>query len=148
MMITVWAVAFAVLLIIELLTAGLTTVWFCAGSLVALLLAIFNVNVWIQIAAFAVVSLALLLFTRPLVKKLMKKEVPPMNTDRIIGKKCIVEEDIDGLTGRGCVKVAGILWSAQAENEEEIIPKGTKVVVKSVSGVTVIVAVADENKED
>ena len=148
MMITVWAAAFAVLLIIELMTVGLTTVWFCAGSLVALILAIFDVNIWIQVAAFVVVSLGLLIFTRPLVKKMLKKDVPPMNTDRIIGQKCIVAEDVDGLTGNGCVKVAGIIWSAQAEEEDQVFPKGTKVIIKSVSGVKVTVALADENKEE
>jgi len=139
-----WAVAFVVLVVIELATVGLTTIWFAAGSIVSLVLSLFKVPEWVQIVVFFAVSILLLVFTRPLLKNLLKKKPQPMNTDRVLNRKCIVTEKIDGLSGNGCVKIDGILWSAKAEKEDDEIEVGTKVIVKGVDGVKVIVAIAED----
>ena len=62
-----WLIALAVLLVIEIITLGLTTIWFAGGALVAFVLALFNVPLLVQITVFLVVSILLLLFTRPVV---------------------------------------------------------------------------------
>lgn len=146
-MVIFWACLFVVLLLIELATYGLVTVWFCGGALIALLLAALKLPIWLQITAFAVASTALLIFTRPITKKLLGKNRKPMNTDRVLGRKCIVLEDIDGLSGNGSVKIDGIIWSAKSENEDMVIEKGAKVIVKKVDGVKVIVAPDNETEE-
>ena len=64
-----WLIALAVLLVIEIITLGLTTIWFAGGALVAFVLALFNVPLLVQITVFLVVSILLLLFTRPVVEK-------------------------------------------------------------------------------
>ena len=65
-MVLTWAVIIAVLLLIEALTQGLTTIWFAAGGLAALLTAALGLDLWIQIGVFAGVSLLMLLLTRPI----------------------------------------------------------------------------------
>lgn len=57
-------------------------------------------------------------------------------------------EDIDGLTGKGCVKIDGILWSARSEKEDEIIAKDTKVSVIGLDGAKLIVAPVIEEEEN
>lgn len=147
-MIILWACLFVAFLIIELATAGLATIWFCGGAIIALIMAAFNLPVWSQIAVFAVLSIVLLILTRPIVKKLKSKKVAPMNTERVLGRKSIVIDDIDGLSGNGSVKIDGIIWSAISENDDTVILKGTKVIVKKVDGVKVVVAPCEDNKED
>ena len=68
-----WLLLTAALLVIEAMTAGLTTIWFAGGAVAALVLAFLGMPVWIQTGAFAAVSLVLLLITRPLALKYMKK---------------------------------------------------------------------------
>lgn len=147
MMAIFWACLFVILLILELMTAGLVTIWFCGGAIVALVLSLFNLPVWIQVSAFAVVSILLLIFTRPIVKKLKNKKVAPMNTDRVLNRKCVVLEDINGLSASGSVKIDGIIWSAIAKDENQTIAKGTKVIVKKVDGVKVIVEPCTDKEE-
>ena len=55
-----WLIALAVLLVIEIITLGLTTIWFAGGALVAFVLALFNVPLLVQITVFLVVSILLL----------------------------------------------------------------------------------------
>ena len=54
-----WLVALAVLLVIEIITMGLTTIWFAGGALVAFVLALLGVPWLAQIAVFLVVSILL-----------------------------------------------------------------------------------------
>ena len=61
-----WLAIFIVLLIIEIATMGLTTIWFAGGALVAFLVAVLGLGLGVQIIIFAIVSLALLAVTRPL----------------------------------------------------------------------------------
>ena len=72
-----WLMLFIVLIAIEIITMGLTTVWFAGGSLVAFFAALTGINGYVQVVLFLVISLVLLIFTRPLVKKqlLTKKQM-------------------------------------------------------------------------
>ena len=86
-MIYVWAGVVALSLIIEFITQELASIWFSGGGLIALILAACKVGIAWQIPVFVVVSFALLLATRPLVKKFIKKEKVATNADSLIGKK-------------------------------------------------------------
>ena len=46
--------------IFEAVTVDLVSIWFCVGGLIAMLLAYFNVALWIQIVAFSIVSILLI----------------------------------------------------------------------------------------
>ena len=69
-----WLVVLVVLVVIELLTMGLTTVWFAGGALVATVAALFHAPLALQIILFLVVSAVLLFFTRPLAVKYFNKD--------------------------------------------------------------------------
>ncbi len=145
--IIVWAAVFAVMLVVELATSGLVSVWFCAGSLVALILAVCNVGVVWQWVAFIGVSLVTLALTRPLAKKLLKKKTTPTNSDRIIGSRGLVCEVIDNLKGSGSIKVEGLVWSARSV-DESVIPEGTYVTVERIEGVKAVVKPCEEQAEE
>ncbi len=144
--IIVWAVVFVVMLVIELATAGLATVWFCAGSLVAMILAACKVPVVWQFVAFATVSVVLLVLTRPIAKKLLgRKKYMPTNSDRVLGRRCITGEEVNNLAGTGNVKIEGIVWSARSENGE-VIPAGTDVEIVKIEGVKAVVKTVAQNE--
>lgn len=134
-----WLVLLIVFVITEALTANLTSIWFAAGSLIALILAGFNLPIWIQITAFVVVSLVLLLATRPLVKKFLEPKITKTNFDRILGETCLVAEEINNLKDTGAVKIKGIVWTARS-TDDKIIPEGSTVEIKRIEGVKVFVS--------
>lgn len=134
----VWLVVLAILLVIEFLTLGLTTVWFAGGALIAFLVSLAGGPLWLQILLFLVISVVLLLFTRPLAVKYLNKNVQKTNVDSIPGQKGIVTAAIDNLKAEGQVTIRGMEWSARAK-DDNIIEKGKVVRVISVEGVKLIV---------
>ena len=83
-LIVVWLVIFVVSVIIEACTTELVSIWFSAGSIIALILsAIPNVPFYIPIIVFIVISLTLLLCLRPIIKKMLNKNTLNSNIDEI-----------------------------------------------------------------
>ncbi|EJX00548.1 Nodulation efficiency, NfeD [gut metagenome] len=136
--VVIWLVLLAVLLGIEIATMGLTTIWFAGGALIAFLLSLFKTPLWSQITAFIVVSIVLLIFTRPIALKYLNKGVEKTNVDSIPGQKGIVTQTIDNLKAEGQVMVQGMKWSARSKNDR-VIEEGKVVKVAAVEGVKLIV---------
>lgn len=138
-MVYVWLGLTILFAIAEAASAQLTTIWFAAGSLVTMLLALFGVkNLTVQIIVFVLVSVISLIATRPFVKKVIHKKMQPTNADRIIGETGVVTEDIRNIDGAGEVKINGVIWTARCKNDEAI-PAGSLVKIISIEGVKVIV---------
>ena len=136
-----WLIVFAILLIAEIFTAGtLVSVWFSFGALAAFVVQKLGIGIIGQLVAFIVVSVVLLFLTKPFVKK-VKPEYIPTNMDRLIGKICIVLEDIDELGTKGSVAIDGKEWSA-VSGDGKTIPAGERVRVKDIKGVKLIVDIA------
>ena len=122
----------------EAVSVGLTSSWFAAGALAALVCALLNGPLWLQITLFIIVSILCLLAVRPLAKRYLNGKVQPTNVDRILGEEAQVTEDIDNIQGRGAVTIGGITWSARSQNGEAI-PTGALVKVLRIEGVKVFV---------
>ena len=120
-----------VLLVVEIITLGLTTIWFAGGALAAFLAALAGGPLWLQIILFFAVSILLLIFTRPIAIKYMNKNVQKTNVDSLKGEKAVVIQTIDNLKGTGQVVIRGMEWSAKAR-EDKIIKEGTVVKVITV----------------
>lgn len=140
-MTTFWILAMVAFLVIEAVTAGLASIWFAVGALIAMVTAMLGAQIWLQIVVFVVVSAITLYFTRPLVKKYVNNKVEPTNADMIIGKECRVVETIDNIAGTGAVYVDGKTWTARS-SKEEIIPEGELVRAEQINGVKLIVSKA------
>lgn len=134
-----WLILFVVLLIIEIFTMGLTTVWFAGGALVSFILALLDVGVPVQIIVFLLVSTALLVLTRPLAVKFFNQEREKTNADSLIGQKAVVIEQIDTLHGTGRAEVNGLEWAAKTEDSNLIIEVGEVVVIDGIQGVKLVV---------
>ena len=141
----IWLGILAVLLIIEAITAGLTTIWFAGGALVAAIASYVGAGVMAQILLFLCVSLVLLIFTRPVAMKYFNKETIQTNANSLIGKKAVVIQDIDNLSQTGQVRINDIEWTARSADDSEKIGKGTVVLIEEIRGVKLIVK---QNKED
>ncbi len=138
-MLFIWLVLLIGFIVIELLTMGLTTIWFAAGSLIAVLAAALHAPVVVQVLLFVVVSIVLLFFTRPLAVKYFNKDRIRTNVESLIGRQAIVTSDINNLEGIGQVTVGGQEWSARSKEEGKTISVGTVVVVCAINGVKLIV---------
>lgn len=148
--VTIWLAVLVVCVGIEIATMGLTTIWFAGGALVSAILAALNAPLWLQIVAFFVVSLILLYLTRPVAVKYFNKDRVKTNVESLIGRQAIVISEIDNLQGIGQVTVGGQEWSARSVKDDVQLPVGSVVVVRSVSGVKLIVEEKDlsaENKQ-
>lgn len=126
----IWIAAIVIFGVAEAATAGLTSIWFVLGSVAALIAAICNGPIWLQIALFFVVSIATLAATRPLATKLMKKDIKPTNADRVLGGSARVTERIDNDVPTGAVYIDGKTWSARSSTGEIIEPDAMVRVVR------------------
>ena len=139
-----WLIALVVFLVIEAATLGLATIWFAGGALVALIVAMCGAGLGIQVASFLVVSLVLLIFTRPFAVRFLSKDTLKTNVDRVIGMEGVVTEEISNLAGTGKVSLGGNIWTARTENEGGTIPVDAVVAVLRVEGVKLIVKVKEK----
>ena len=134
-----WVAALVVFLIVEAVTAGLVSIWFVFGSLVALICAVLGAAVWLQIFWFVIVSVATLVLTRPLVKRYVDSRSIATNADRSIGRAAVVTERIDNLAATGAVNLDGVVWTARSTDDAVAIEAGERVTVRAIEGVKLIV---------
>lgn len=135
-----WLIISAVLIVTEIMTLGLTTIWFAAGAFVAAVSAYIGITIIGQLLLFIVVSVILLALTRPLAIKYLNDKTVRTNADSLIGEIAIVTEDIDNIAGKGAAKIQGEEWTARSTEDETMIEKGEKVKILKISGVKLIVS--------
>lgn len=138
MALTVWLVITVILIAAEIITLGLTSIWFAGGALVAGLISLTGAHWLVQILVFAVVSMVLFVFTRPVAAKHLMKDVEKTNVDSLIGKEGIVQKEINNIEAQGVVKLNGMDWTARSV-DGSIIKQGETVFVKSIDGVKLMV---------
>ena len=137
----IWLVAMIACIVLELSTVSLTCIWFALGALAALIAALCDAPIWLQLVWFFVISVLALIATRPLVKKFINGKTQPTNADMLIGQSCVVLEPISNLSETGAVKVGGKVWTARSTDGTVFAP-GEKVVAVRIEGVKLIVASA------
>lgn len=116
----------------------LVSIWFVAGSLVAMVAAWLQWALWVQIALFLVVSGTLLALLWPVVKKHVNPKVAKTNVDAVIGTRGLVTSPIDNVSAAGKVKLDAMEWTARSTSGEPIAA-GTLVQVDRIEGVKVFV---------
>ncbi len=133
-----WIIVLVVMLVVEASTVNLVSIWFAAGALGAIISVALGANLMVQIITFVCISALALIIARPIIKKHIKTNAVPTNADRFIGQTGIVTEEINMEKFAGQVKVSGRDWSA-VTNDKTTLAVGTKVKVKEISGVKLIV---------
>lgn len=134
----IWLIIAGVCLILEMATVGFLIFWFAIAALITALLSLFIESIVAQTAIFVILSAALIFLTRPLAKKLNKKDNVVTNVNSIIGKEAIVIKEINS-SSVGQVKIGGDVWSAVCKYQDVSIPVGGKVSIFKIDGVKVIV---------
>lgn len=138
----IWLGLTVAFLIAEASTVTVISLWFAAGSLVAMAMALLGGAVWLQVLTFLLVSAIALTALRPLVRKYLTPKLTATNVDSIIGSIGIVTANIDNISASGQVKLNGMEWSARSTSGESI-EAGSKVRVDKIEGVKVFVSPAE-----
>ena len=133
-----WLILMVVFLVTEASTVTMVSLWFAAGSLVALVASLLHAQVWLQVTLFLAVSALLLAALRPMARKHFTPKLSKTNVDAIIGAQGYVTADIDNLAATGTVKLGAMEWTARSTSGQPI-PKGSLVKVDRIEGVKVFV---------
>ena len=136
----VWAVVFIAALWAEAETCEMVAMWFLPGAVASLVLALCNLDWWIQIVVFIALSTLFLVLAKTVFKKYLVKRVgqEKTDTDLLIGQSARVVEAIDNFEERGAVKINGQVWTARMENDSEKAAEGESVVIVEIKGVKLI----------
>lgn len=144
-MLWVWFGLCVALIGVECLTVDLVAVWFAVASLImGIIVAIFpTLDIWWQILIFLAISSILVVLTRPLVKKFLKRNrAQETNLELIINHVGVVTESINNDLQQGAVKINGLIWSARS-SDNGIIAPDTLVIVKEIVGNKLIVEIKE-----
>ena len=133
-----WLAVFVLLIVIELATMGLTTIWFAGGAVAGFIASMLGANVVIQAVVFFVVSIVLLIFTRPFAVRYVNSNMTKTNIDGLIGQEALVLEEINNIRETGCARLEGKEWTARSV-DDTVIPADTVVIVERIEGVKLIV---------
>ena len=139
-----WLVLLIILLIVEIITVGLTSIWAAGGALAALLLNILGLSLMWQVAAFFAVTFVLLIFTRPFAVRFINTQREKTNYEGIIGKTIRITERVDNIRQTGMANVNGQEWTVRAERDDLILEPEMLAKVVNISGVKLIVKEYEE----
>ena len=142
-----WLVALIVFAIVEALTMGLASIWFCAGALVALIAGACGAPLWLQLLLFFVVSAACMALVRPIAKRRFAPRRVRTNADRVLDTVAVVTETIDNIAATGAVQAGGIIWTARSESGA-VLHSGSRVRVLRIEGVKLFVAPLPEEPSE
>lgn len=134
-----WLILFVIFLIFEIATLGLTTIWFAGGAFISFWMSVADIGFPAQLVVFFLVSIVLLVTTRPLASKYVNNNTFKTNVDELVGKTVKVSETIDNVNETGHVLINGVEWLARAKHEGMVIQEGTLVSIMEISGVKAIV---------
>lgn len=132
-----WLILAVVLTLIEVVTLGLTTIWFALGALVMIFLSFTPIPFAVQVLIWLLISSALLYFTRPYALKKLKVGKEKTNSESLIGKKALVISKITKFE-KGEIKINGIIWGAKTDTDEEL-EKDAECEIIRIEGATAIV---------
>ncbi|MCD6160292.1 MAG: NfeD family protein [Thermotogae bacterium] len=134
-----WMIFGVVLLVIEILTPTFFFLWFSIAAFLSGILAMFGLNLGWQVSVFAVASTLLVIFTRPIAKKIMGEAPRKVYVEELKNGVATVVQDIDSSKGTGIVKISGENWRALSVDPKKVIKKGEEVVIERIEGTTVYV---------
>lgn len=136
-----WLVLMVLFCLVEASTVSMVSLWFAAGSLAAMIAAMLNAQLWLQVVLFFAVSGILLAALRPLVRKYLTPKLTKTNVDSVIGSTGLVTVAVDNIKAEGQVKLGTMVWTARSTTGDPI-PEGTLIRVDRIEGVKVCVTPA------
>lgn len=138
-----WLAAMVVFILMEASTVTLVSIWFAAGALAAIVVALLGGGIGLQVGVFLVVAVLLLASLRTVVRKYIQPKIVPTNVDSVIGSVGVVTAAVNNVAAQGQVKLGGMEWTARS-TAGETLAEGTLVRVDRIEGVKVFVSPAEE----
>ena len=138
-------IVFAVMVIAELATFQLVSIWFAAGAASAFIAAMCGFGMGFQLFMFIVVSVLLLSVTRPILKKFTANNIQPTNTELDIGKTATVIEEINNVSCTGRARLNGVDCNA-VSSDDTVIKAGSVVKINDIKGTKLYVSLYIEEK--
>ncbi len=135
---TFWVIVAAVTLVVEIISLGLSSIWFTGGAIVAAVVGYLGGPLWLQIVLFIVVSTVLLLTIRPFAAKRLRLGEEKTNTDSLIGRTEKILETVDNNAGTGKLKIGDVDWRAVSD-DGSVIPAETLVKIVRIEGTKLFV---------
>ena len=135
----IWLVMMVLFIWMEASTVTMVSLWFAAGALASMIVALLGGQIWLQAMIFLTVSGVLLLLLRPLAKKYFTPRITSTNVDAIVGVEGLVIKEINNTLAEGQIKLNGLEWSARSTSGDTIAV-GKQVRVDRIEGVKVFVS--------
>ncbi|MCI8634739.1 MAG: NfeD family protein [Eubacterium sp.] len=145
MEVLIWLGIMILLLIIEAITVGLTTIWFAAGALVALIASMLGAGITVQALLFFAVSLILLFFTRPIAVRYINPQKIRTNYEDTIDKTVKITRCVNNKNSTGTAVLNGLEWTVRMQDDNIVLQEGALARVVAVEGVKLIL-VPEEDK--
>ncbi len=136
-----WLAVMVVCIVIEAVTFALTTVWGAIAALVMIFVSKTNMPLRWQLVLFLVMTIVLVLTTRPFAVKKLKLGKDKTNVNSMEGQEVLVIKKITKFE-KGEVKAKnGVIWSAKNadEQDESEISEGAVCIIEKVDGNTLSV---------
>lgn len=134
-----WLILIVAFIVAELISVGLTSIWFAAGALIALVAAVCGGSPALQLILFLIVSCGLLAATRPWAKKFINSHTQKTNADRLVGEEIRIAEPVSNMEQTGSAVVHGQEWTVRAADDRETFTPGEPARIVRISGVKLIV---------
>ena len=133
-----WLVLAVLLAAGEAASGALLLIMFSGGALAATIAAALGAGAVGSSLVFALVSVALVAFVRPVAKRhLYQAPLSRSGTAALVGTQGTVVATVTGSGGR--IKLGGEIWSARTFDEDATFAPGEKVAVFEIDGATAIV---------
>lgn len=143
MAVLVWLGIMILCLVIEAITVGLTTIWFAIGGLAAMVASLLGLGIEGQCIVFFIVSLVLLIFTRPIAVKYINPKKVRTNYEDAVDKTVKITERVDNISGTGTAMLNGQEWTARMQRDDVTLEVGTLAKVVAIEGVKLILKPLD-----
>ena len=134
----IWLGIIIVGIIAEIVTVGLSAVWFSCGAACAYVAGRLGCSENMQIAVFLGVSFGLSYFFRPYALKLLCKRKSVNHAKELIGQRVHVIATVNNAAGEGKVLVDHMEWRAKSKRDEYIFERGDEAVIESMEGIVLI----------
>ena len=132
-----WLAIAVVFLVVEGMTVEIISVWFAASALISMVFDLIGLGIYWQLGAFIITSILLIVFTRPLITKYLKRNESKTNVDSLIGEIATITKEILP-DDRGEARIKGQYWLAISASNE-YIEVGSKVNIIAIEGAKLIV---------
>ncbi len=135
----IWILIAIVFIFLELITNTFFLVWFGIGAFVSALLNYLGFDIYIQFAAFLIVSLVLILSTRKFAVRITKEPTKKATSERLIGMYATVVKKL--YDDKAIVEVKGEKWSAIIPEDIEV---GEIVRISSIDSIILVTEKIDK----